>query len=304
MSALELGLVLAAACYAVLHGAARLVAAFLARTVRPARPQAWFALAVLPTLGPLALAVGVALPCFLAHEPVRFDEWPGAVLCGLAALAVLHLSWVVVRGARLLGAAWALRRRWMRNATPLDHTVWGLPAFAVDAGQPTVALAGIVRPRLFVDRRVLAACTREELAAIAAHERAHAAARDNLRRLLADACCGPHSALARAWRRAAETAADARAATSPGVAVALAGALVRVSRLRVGPRMPAAALSAIHEGEGLEARVRHLLAPRPGAVAHGAPRWWFAAVGAGAMLAWTGSERVHALLEFFVHALP
>ncbi len=55
-------------------------------------------------------------------------------------------------------------------------------AYRVDADFPVVAVVGVWRPELFVAGRVAAACTPGEIAVVAAHERAHVAARDNLMR--------------------------------------------------------------------------------------------------------------------------
>jgi Zn-dependent protease with chaperone function len=129
----------------------------------------------------------------------------------------------------------------------------------VDAGFPVVAVAGLFRPRIFVDRRVLAACSPAELDAIAAHEQAHVVGRDNLKRLLIGACQGPASAAARAWRQAAEHAADNQAADSSQRALDLASALLSVARLAPRRTLEGTALSTIEDGGSLEVRIRHLL---------------------------------------------
>jgi hypothetical protein len=47
-----------------------------------------------------------------------------------------------------------------------------IPAVAVDADFPIVAVAGVVRPRLIIARSVLASCSHEELRAVLATSRA------------------------------------------------------------------------------------------------------------------------------------
>lgn len=103
-------------------------------------------------------------------------------------------------------------------------------------------VAGLVRPRIFCDDRLLAALAPDELRAVALHERAHQRARDPLRMLLLSAIApwvrrlppGP------AWleRRAAdrEIAADRAALTRGASRAAIASALSKV-----GPLHPAGA---------------------------------------------------------------
>jgi Zn-dependent protease with chaperone function len=155
---------------------------------------------------------------------------------------------------------------WTRQERALDEGRWGIRAFAIDADFPVVAVAGVIRPKLYVDRRVLDACLPGELDAIAAHERAHVRHRDNWRRLLIGACAGPTSLEAAAWREAAERAADTRAADSPRQALNLASALLKMARLAPSRTFERTALSTIHDGGSLETRVAYLLrtvAPAP-----------------------------------------
>lgn len=218
-----------------------------------------FAQGVAPTLVACAIALGIILPAFLLFEPAHDGERAGVLLMLLAGIGVAHLVRVAVRATRMLHLSRMVIARWAHAATPLEQSFWGVPVFAIDAGFPVVAVAGLFRPRLFVDRRVLSSCSPAELDAIAAHERAHVVRRDNLRRLLIGACEGPTSSAAAEWRRAAEHAADRRAADSPRRAVHLASALVKIARLAPSRVLDATALSTIHDGGSLEARVRHLV---------------------------------------------
>jgi Zn-dependent protease with chaperone function len=109
--------------------------------------------------------------------------------------------------------------------------------------------------------------TAEQLAAAILHERAHAAAFDNLKRLLLAFTPGMipgihgFAALERQWARYTELAADDDAvAGDPHRALALASALVRVARLGV---MPAPLASSLLDGDGLTERVERLLHPVP-----------------------------------------
>ena len=96
------------------------------------------------------------------------------------------------------------------------------------------------------------------------HECAHVTHRDNLKRFLIRACpdaLGRGSALDRAWTRAAEEAADARAVGGdPGFALELAQALIHVARLAPGVSTLEVA-SAFYLGGSIESRVRRLVEP-------------------------------------------
>jgi Zn-dependent protease with chaperone function len=219
-----------------------------------------FARGVAPAAAAGAIALGVVLPAFLRFEPPHDGERAGALLLLLSAVGGLQLARMIVRAARMLRLSRALTSRWAASAVRLDDRRWGRPAFAVDAGFPLVAVSGLFRPRVFVDRSVLANCSATELDAIAAHERAHVLRRDNVRRLIIGACEGPASVTARAWREAAERAADAHAASSPRRAVDLASALLKMARLAQPYTFERTALSTIHDSGSLETRVRRLVA--------------------------------------------
>lgn len=221
--------------------------------------DALFLRSLAPTVLALGVSVGIVLPAFLLFEPEHQGERAGVLALALAAVGAVQLLGIAGRAAGMAHASRVITRAWLRDAGALGER-WGLPAFAIDSGFPVVAVTGILRPRLLIDRRVLRACSPAELAAIGAHERAHARRRDNLRRLLVGACAGAGSREAAAWRRAAELAADERAADSPARAVDLASALVRVARLSPAPSFETTALSTIHDGGSLDLRVQRLLA--------------------------------------------
>ena len=66
----------------------------------------------------------------------------------------------------------AAHARWMRRASAGARR-HAMPAFAIDADAPVMALVGVLRPRLLITRRCIDALTDEELAASVAHELGH-----------------------------------------------------------------------------------------------------------------------------------
>jgi Zn-dependent protease with chaperone function len=238
------------------------------------RASVLLGLGLLPALGGLAAAVGLALPAWLVHEPRGGGESAGPVLAALAAGgAVLVLGRA---GAALLGQWRTLRlaRRWAARGRPLP----GLPLPATRFGDafPVAAVVGVARARLYVADRLLAALSPAELAAVIAHEEAHHAARDNLKRLLLRgspdllALSGGGARLREAFEAASEAAADARASAYVPPLV-LARALLKVALLVPPGERLEASLAAFHRDGTLDARVRSLVAAHDRSVAGEAP---------------------------------
>jgi Zn-dependent protease with chaperone function len=129
--------------------------------------------------------------------------------------------------------------------------------------EPQAYVLGLLKPRVYVSQGLLDQTNKDDLAPVLAHERAHAARRDPLRRLIASAGLVLHlpgiaHLLDRLLTRTQEMAADADAARTVGDRVRVAESLVRFARLRA-PGRPAA----VEFGSGdLEARVRELLDSR------------------------------------------
>ena len=188
------------------------------------------------------------------------------------------------------------------------------------ADAPIVALVGILRPRLFITRRVVAALTGEELAASVAHELGHRRALDNLKRLAMRAApdflatTSVARVLERRWASASEHVADRSACDMVNLAdrgrarCALASAIVKVARM-MPPMAPAAEpISTLVDGGDIASRVRSLLDDGPPAVAR--PRSGGYAIGAAlaaAALAFGYAPLlrvVHVATEVLVHALP
>jgi len=152
--------------------------------------------------------------------------------------------------------------------------------------EPQAYVLGVLKPRIYVSQGLLEQTNEDDLAPVLAHERAHAARRDPLRRLIASAGLVLHlpgiaHLLNRLLTRTQEMAADADAARLVGNRVRVAEALVRFARLQASSsgcdcrwRKVAEALirfarlqgpvrsAAMKFGSGdLEARVRELLDP-------------------------------------------
>ena len=292
---------LASACFFAVHLAAglllRLIAGELIRradrlsTQRAAKLV--FLARLVPALVAFVVVVGLCVPSFLLHEQRTEAEGIGAACLIGALLGFATLADGLIRGTHALVSS----SRFVRHA---------------NEGRGVVALAGVLRPRLLVSRDVLEALTPEELEVAISHEQAHWTSRDNLKHLLV--LLTPSmlpgwrglDSLERAWRHFTEFAADDEAVScDPQRSVALASALVHVSRLCSSPR-PALTASLLDGCGHLEARVSRLLT---GAAAEREPQSRLPLfVAAGALLTVAlpllhpaGLLAVHDLLEKLIH---
>ena len=250
-------LVLSAACAT----AYRLAAPRLERLGPVARAAALWRLRLGPAATALLFAFGFVLPTFLVFEPRDTREPVSLTLAVLGAAGTAMLALAVLRGTRAWAATRALERRWAAVSTRWEGES-PIPVRVIPDAFPTVAVVGLVVPRLYIADRVLAECPRPELRAMIAHEAAHVAARDNLKRFAMRACpdlLWVRDAVERAWAHAAEESADAVAsAASPEGRLDLAQALLRVARL--APAMSRTLpVSAFYLGGSVDSRVRRLL---------------------------------------------
>lgn len=217
------------------------------------------------------LASAAAGLAFVRFEPANIGERTGATLVALAAIGVAVVAAGAVRLVWTFRESETLARAWTTGRPALTAQDSGVPAWVIDADFPVVAVVGLRRPRLVVARSVVERCTARELAVILAHEGAHIAAHDNLRRwwlqCVVDGLSWTRraSVMARSWQEAAEDAADDRAAVTGSRAVDLASALVTVARLAPGRSVPVwPVVACFYRGDGLERRVRRILqAPEP-----------------------------------------
>src|SRR5262245_16586659 len=258
-------IVLALAWFACINAVASVFAAALALVLsrRAATRRAWMFLGsrLLPTCLSLFFVGAMFLPAQWALEPRDAAERLGFALNAMAALGLL----LFLRSAwRAMAVARA--SRWGRaGSRPYRR---GTPnTFVVDSW-PGVSLAGIVRPRILIGRRVKSVLSHDELEVAVAHEVAHRDAFDNLARWCM--FCAPDflvgssaaSRLEHDWHEAAESRADARAIRGDHRrAVHLASALIKVARLSAvqTPTVSVPSWSTLNDSELLEWRVHRLL---------------------------------------------
>lgn len=225
---------------------------------------------LLPSLGGFALTLCVVAPAFMRFEPAHDGEEAGPLLLALSACGAVVLTASVTRVTRAIALTRRLRQRWLASSSTLPPFDDRTPAHLIDVPFPVVAIIGIVAPVLVVSRDVAAGCSADEVRLIAAHERAHLHAGDNLKRLLIDGCPdllqGTNTGrdIASAWSAAAEDAADDAATGEDRRArIALAAVLLRVARMALSGSAAPQLVSALVGLNGVERRVRRLAEALP-----------------------------------------
>jgi hypothetical protein len=268
----------------------------------------------LPAASAVVFVTALFLPSYWKFEPRQVTEGFDVTLaaCAIAAMAIVAAA--CVRGVSTWRRAARRTRAWMATARPLALPGTSIPAFAIDADAPVMALVGVLRPRLLVTRGLIDALTDDELAASVAHELGHCRAWDNLKRLamrsapdvLAGTAAVRH--LERRWASASEHCADHRASDdNAAVRCALASALVKVARLTPLSLPSAEPISTLVGGGDIASRVHHLLAERAPASSGSRARPAMVLAGSATLMAVTYApvlRAVHDLTEVLVRFLP
>jgi len=320
VSYLAHGVTLALAWFLIVNVAASTAAIVASRLLEQSdrSPAFWFLMRVAPAVASALFVAAVFLPSYWRYEPPDTGEGFDVTLTALAAGALVVVAVGVVRGTASWLRAQRRARAWIRDGRPFGVFA-GVPAFAVDADVPVMALVGILRPRLIVTTSLVRALSDDELQTSIAHEIAHRRAWDNLKRLairMSPDVLGltrTSRAMEQRWTSAAEQAADSRAGGgNPSMRCALASALVKVARLMPPGLEPHALepISTLVDGVGdITARVARLLddsaerAPRRLARAR---RWAVVAVFVAAVAVGYSASlvTVHEATETLVQLLP
>lgn len=274
-----LGITLVLALLLTINATATMLAAGVARLVRPllrkcsARTAAEILFVM--RIGPPVIAIvsigAFMIPSYLIYEPHATEEVVSWKLGLLATLSAIGVGLAISRGLRSWLATRSLLSNWLSTSTQIELDGIAIPTYVFQHSFPIIAVVGAFRPRLFIADHVFESLSEEELAAAIAHEYGHLAAHDNFKRAVMRVSraalllipCG--RLLDRAWSEASESAADEYAAQqSSFVALNLASALVRIARMIPKGHKPVipAAVSAFLGGDdspGVKVRVKRLV---------------------------------------------
>ena len=187
-----------------------------------------FGLRILPFAFSVAVTVFFTFPSFWLLERRSLDEDTGTFVLGLCSLLIL--------GTGLFRMLWAQARtnravtRWQSSANSGDVGRIA-PTTKASDGAPPLILVGIRRPKVMVSDIAVTVLCDDELEVAVRHELGHMRSLDNLKKALISATPFPGMrTLEHAWRQAAELAADDSAVTNRREALALAAALIKLSR--------------------------------------------------------------------------
>jgi hypothetical protein len=236
------------------------------RKLTAAPPSFWLALRLSPAVLSALFVAIVFMPSYWKYEPREAVEGFDVTLTVLAGAGLTMVAAAVARGLDASRSAARRVRHWMTRARPMRLADVSLPAFAIDADRPVIALSGVVRPRLLVTRGLMAVLSETELSASVAHEIGHHRALDNLKRLAMRAApdllarSSAARILEQRWASAAEHAADRLAGSRDTAArCALASALVKVARLTPPVPPTTEPISTLIAGGDISSRVQQLL---------------------------------------------
>ena len=233
-----------------------------------------FALRLAPFTLAAIFTLLFTLPSFLLLEPRSTDESVGTtpMLLGLCCLTLL-LGGIVQTVLAQIRTSRALMT-WLADSTVVEAGK-PVPVFRTGTDAPALTLAGVRAPKVLVSKAAFSILTPQELRTALEHEVAHVRSCDNLKRLLFRLAVFPGmKALEGAWSAQAEMAADDAAVSSPGEALDLAAALIKVSRL--GSLQAELTSGLLHSSTALSLRVQRLFFWEQSRSASASrSNWWF-----------------------------
>ena len=223
----------------------------LTRWAPQARYRVLVALSAVPPVAACWLTVVASVPSLIAlvdpsadhcmshggeHAHLCFVHLPGATMhLELVALLVTATAYCALRladaGLGVLRAA-RVTQALVRTAQRDEKR----DLIVIESHLPVCLTVGLMTPRVVISRGLLAGLTPEEQAVALTHERAHAARRDALMRLIARATAALHLPGVGAWllrelEVAAEQCCDEAAATAAGDRLLVASTILKVERL-------------------------------------------------------------------------
>jgi beta-lactamase regulating signal transducer with metallopeptidase domain len=216
-----------------------------------------FGLRILPFVISLGVSVFFTFPSFWLLERRSLDEDTGTFVLGLCALLILGAGLVRL----LLAEARTTRAvtRWRVSASSSERGAI-LPSIKAADGAPPLILVGIRKPNIMVSDMAAAVLSNDELRAAVRHELGHLRSWDNLKKVSISATPFPGmTRLERAWREAAELAADDSAVTNRREALDLASALIKLSRFSQHWAEPALASGLVTGSSSIGLRLERLI---------------------------------------------
>jgi len=262
------GVVVCLAFFAVMYGSLSCVTGSawwvrqrLGRTQAPSSAAVLFGIRILPCAVSILVAIFFTFPSFWLMERRSLDEDATTFLLAACALVLLGVG---------IGRALRATRLTSRTITQwLSKSIGGSEAKAATLsaakGAPALMLVGVCRPKIMISDLATAVLSDNELRVAVRHELGHRRSWDNLKKLLINATPFPGMrGIERAWREAAELAADDSAVETREDALDLATALVKLSRSGKQWTEPKLASGLVCDSSVITLRVHRLLEWRTG----------------------------------------
>ena len=275
------------------------------------REQILYLVQIGPALAAAFVGVVLCLPAYLHSEPSRKIESVSLICLLMTAGVGLWCAFAMLRGLRTVLRTLRFTRACRRLGQALAED-GGLTVRSVPGANLPVALIGFLHPFIIVSVEFAGLADRldpDALALALAHERAHAANRDNWKLLCVaflprvDRLLPGGRRWPELWRTAADYAADDDAVQGdPARSMLLAEVLVLAARCAHGPRPATLCTALTHAEAGLAARIDRLTRPQCDASPSGASiLHCLAALVLLAGAAFTFSPRIYVLSEWLLH---
>src|SRR5271157_534664 len=262
------GVVVCLAFFAVMYGtlscligSAWWVRQQLGRKQAVSSPGVLFGIRIFPFAVSSLVAIFFTFPSFWLMERRSLDEEATTFFLAASALVLFGVGIArALRAARLTSRAVA---QWLTKSS--DGSEANAAALSAARGAPALMLVGVCRPKIMVSDMATAVLSGNELRVAVRHELGHRRSWDNLKKLLINATPFPGmSGVERAWREAAELAADDSAVETREDALDLATALIKLSRSANQWTEPELASGLVCDSSAITVRVHHLLEWRSG----------------------------------------
>src|SRR5262249_11820194 len=139
---------------------------------------------LLPAGTALLFVALLCIPSYLRYEKEATVERASPECLAAALLGAAILGASITRALRAASRSLRYTRQCRRVARQTRLPGEPSPVWILEGPEHGVALAGVVRPQVYLSRRVASELSAEQLEAALRHERAHQTSRDNLKRFL------------------------------------------------------------------------------------------------------------------------
>ncbi len=219
-----------------------------------------FAIRMLPLGSALVATILFAIPSFLLFEPRSIVEPVGSLTISLALLGVALIVVGCANACLALLRASRSVALWTRDAKHVGSAA-NVSLLSGSGVIPAMTAVGIFRSTILLSDAARSVLSEDEMRTTLNHELAHIQRYDNLKKLLLCLVTFPNmGAVEAAWLETCEIAADESAVGTEAEALALASALLKLSRFSpLSPRVDLTAALVRRPAVMIQVRVQKLM---------------------------------------------